>query len=79
MEEKKLQVEYWRVEFSKQRKRIGKRWRAALCDSSQEFCSDEGRRLLDAVSDGRANLPRTAKVVEALKKIKVQRPAKKSE
>lgn len=73
MEEKALQVEHWRGEFKKQKVRLGRNWRSCLFNSDKGFNNDEGRRAIETVSDGRASLIRTVRVVNALRKVKVEK------
>lgn len=70
MDEKELQVEYWREEFKAERKRLGRSWRSLLLNSDKTLNDDEGRRAIETVSEFRGSLIRTAKIVKSLRKLK---------
>lgn len=79
MENIQFKVDVWRDEFKVRRNQLGKSWKSLLSEEDNFFATDEGRKAMDAVSDGRANLERTVKVVETMRKIEENMNPKKAQ
>lgn len=69
MEDILFKIDVWRDEFKSLRGVIGKGWKSMMIEFDGFWASDDGRKMMDLVGDGRASLERTVKVVEALLKI----------